>query len=159
MHDGGAAVLHRMAAGGISFIRALRRVGCYQADLRRLNVQLFSRHLDECRFDSLTEFGLAGEYGNVAGGIDADPGIQHRIVVEAARQLLLLCSFLSHWPGCGQQRKRDQQRTPGKEKIASRQRNTGFSRNVHRFTSAVARFTPLALNACAARRTARKIRM
>ena len=74
--DRGAAVLHRMAAGGVAFIRGQAGIG--RDDLQRCkgNVEFFGRDLLERGLEALAEFGLAGEHGDAAVGIDPDPGIE-----------------------------------------------------------------------------------
>jgi hypothetical protein len=69
------------------FVGRARGVGGDELDARGLDHQLFGRHLDERGLDALYELGLAGENGDAAIGADADPGIEHRLVVQAAREL------------------------------------------------------------------------
>ena len=82
----GAAVLHGMAAGGVLFVGGQVRIGCDDFERFKSNVQLLSRDLLEGRLESLAEFGLAGEHRDAAVGIDANPGIQKRRLLQAARE-------------------------------------------------------------------------
>ena len=49
-------------------------------------VELFRRDLRQRRDDALAELDLAGEDRRVAVGVDADPGVEHAVVIEAAGQ-------------------------------------------------------------------------
>ncbi len=53
-------------------------------DARERQVELFGRDLRERGQDALAELDLAGEDGGGAVGIDAEPGVEHAIVLQAA---------------------------------------------------------------------------
>ncbi len=74
--DRGAAVLHGMAAGGIAFIGGAAGIGGDDRQRLEGNVELFGGDLLEGGLETLAEFGLAGERGNAAVGVDANPGIE-----------------------------------------------------------------------------------
>jgi hypothetical protein len=76
MQDRGAAVLHRMAAGGVALVR--REFGIGGNDLQRLegHAQLFGGDLLERGLEALAELRLAGESRDAAVGIEADPGVE-----------------------------------------------------------------------------------
>ena len=88
MLDRSAAVLHRMAAGGVAFIGGAPCVGGDHLDGFKGNVELFGRDLLERRLEALAKFDLAGEGRDAAVGIDPDPGIEIGRRREAARRLL-----------------------------------------------------------------------
>ena len=79
-------ILHGVAAGGVTLIG----VGAVSAvtSLMRLesDVELFRGDLLERRLDALAELGFAGEDGDRAVGVDADPGIQIGRLLKAARK-------------------------------------------------------------------------
>src|SRR5687767_7402975 len=81
--DRSAAVLHRLAASGESFIRSTARICGNQVDVRRYDIECFSRDLDQRGADALPELGLAGEGGDRATRIDAGPAVEETILVEA----------------------------------------------------------------------------
>ena len=78
VHDRGAGILHGMAAGGVALIRGQRRVCGDELDVIELDVELFRGNLHERRLDALAELGFAGEYGDRAVRVDADPGVEVR---------------------------------------------------------------------------------
>ena len=82
-----AAVLDRLAAGGLAFVRA---TGAVSAEIdrhaRQRQIEFLGRDLPERGQDALPELDLAGEDGGGAVGVDADPGVEHAVVVEAAGQ-------------------------------------------------------------------------
>ena len=84
MLDGGAAVLHRMAAGGIAFVRGELCIGRNERDPADIDGQFFGGDLYERGFYALPQFRLARKYGDVARAVDAYPGIEHRLILEAA---------------------------------------------------------------------------
>jgi hypothetical protein len=90
IEDGSAAVLHRLAAGGVAFVRRRRRVRGDQPHPRRVDDKFLRCHLDQRRLDALPEFHLAGEYGDAAVRVDPDPRVEHRLVLETARKHRLL---------------------------------------------------------------------
>jgi len=154
IHDRGAAVLHRMAAGGVAFVRGQRRIGRDEADHARRDDQFLGRQLDEGGLQSLAQFGLAGEDGDVAAAADPDPGIEHRIFGKIARQSGpsrrrrsgVLCR---DWPA---ERKADDKGTAASEQGAPRQ-----ARGIHRLASSFGPGCAFA-QASASRRIARMMR-
>ena len=50
-------------------------------DARERQVELLGRDLRERGEDALPEFDLAGEHGRGAVGVDAQPGVEHAVVV------------------------------------------------------------------------------
>ena len=63
LQDRGAAVLHRMAAGGVAFVRRCSSVSAVTSfSDAKGNVELFGGDLLERGLDALSEFGLAGEH-------------------------------------------------------------------------------------------------
>ena len=86
MHDRGAAVLHRVTAGGVTLVWGQRGVRRDQMHGVRRHVQLFRRDLDQRGLDALSQFRLAGKDGDRAVGVDPDPGIEHGGFIEAARE-------------------------------------------------------------------------
>jgi hypothetical protein len=87
VHDRGAAVLHRMAAGRIALVGGAARIGRHDRHAGGVDAELFGRDLDQRRLDPLPELGLAGEHRDLAVRVDADPGVEHGSLVEAAGQL------------------------------------------------------------------------
>ncbi len=84
--DRGAAVLHRVAAGGVAFIGGAACIGRDHLQRCEGNVELFGGDLLKRRLETLTEFDLAGEDRDAAVGVDANPGIEERRRCEAARR-------------------------------------------------------------------------
>src|SRR5437773_11994344 len=82
--DGCAAVLHRLAASGKSFIRRSASVSRHQCDVGRLDVQFFRRYLDERGLDSLPKLGLPGEDHDLSFRVDANPTVEETFVIQAA---------------------------------------------------------------------------
>ena len=56
-------------------------------DAPERQIELLGRDLGERRHDALAELDLAGEHGRGAVRIDADPGVEHAVGLQAARQL------------------------------------------------------------------------
>src|SRR6185295_8097832 len=81
-----AAVLDREAACGHSFVWRERGVSVHHANALQVDVELVGRDLRERGSDALAKLDLAGEDGDSAVGIDAQPRIQHAVVGEAARE-------------------------------------------------------------------------
>ena len=74
--DRGAAILHRVAAGGIAFIGGQLGVGGDDLQRRKGNVEFFGGDLLERGLETLAKLGLAGEHRDRAVGIDPYPGIE-----------------------------------------------------------------------------------
>ena len=55
----------------------------------RIDLQLLGRYLRKRGQDSLAQLAFAGEHGDRAGRVDADPTVQHAVGAEAARKSLL----------------------------------------------------------------------
>ena len=86
IHDRGAAVLHRIAARGVALVGRARCVGGNEPDARRADDELFRGELNERGLDALPELDLAGKDGDGSVRIDANPGVEHRRVLEASRK-------------------------------------------------------------------------
>ena len=84
--DRGAAVLHGLAAGRVALIGGAVRIGRDDLERRKGNVEFFGGDLLKRGLETLPQLGLAGEHRDAAIGIDADPGIQERRVLQAARK-------------------------------------------------------------------------
>ena len=84
IHDRGAAVLHRIAARGIALVGRARCVSGDEPDACRADDELFRGELNERGLDALAELDLAGKDGDDSVRIDADPGVEHRSVLEAS---------------------------------------------------------------------------
>src|SRR6185295_13877460 len=56
-------------------------------DARRIHRELLGGDLHERGLDALAELGLAGEHGHEPLCVDADPAVEERLGLEAARQL------------------------------------------------------------------------
>ena len=83
----GAAVLHRVAAGGEALVGRAGGVRGDEADAGGGDVELLGDDLDERGFEALAELGLAGEGGDGAVRADVDPGDEERGGLEAAGEL------------------------------------------------------------------------
>src|ERR1035437_10926313 len=163
VHDGGPAVLHRVACCGVACVRSALRVGRDEIDPIEINREFLGRDLNQRGFYALPQFRLAGEHGAASIGVDANPGVEHRLICEASRKR----SF--RWLGIRssvialsakllrQKRETYDQRTPAREKMASGEECSGDGIN-HRLA-------PFALpldvfcRALAGRTTARRLRM
>ena len=86
MHDRGAGILHGVAAGGVAFVGGARGVRRHDRQPGKIGIQLLGGDLQQRRLDALPELGLAGEHGDGAIGIDANPGIEKRRLLETARK-------------------------------------------------------------------------
>ena len=148
----GAAVLHRVAAGRITFVRGARGVGGDQADAARVHLQFLGRHLQQGGLDALPQFGLAGEDGDGVVCLDADPGVEPGFLFQAAGQpaFLALGAALALRPG-RRQRERQGQGAGGSQQAAPARVWQG---RVHERPPA-----GCLLKVFAARRTARRMRM
>ncbi len=73
-----------MAAGGVLFVGGQAGVGGNDSQRFESNIQLLSRDLLESSLESLAKFGLAGEHRDAAVGINTNPGIQERRLLQAA---------------------------------------------------------------------------
>ncbi len=82
-----AAVLDRLAAGGLAFVRRAAGIGRDHGDLPERHIELFGRDLGKRGQDALPELDLAGKHRHLAVRTDSDPGIEHPVGVEAAREL------------------------------------------------------------------------
>src|SRR5690242_18498241 len=78
-----------MAARGVTLVRGEPGVSGYEVNRLWGDRQFLGSDLSECRFDALSEFALAGEHRNRAALVDADPGVELRIALQAAGQLLI----------------------------------------------------------------------
>src|SRR4029077_8512175 len=81
----GAAVLHGMAAGGVTLVGGKPRIGGDHFQGVKGNVQFFGGDLLKRGLKTLTEFGLAGEGRDAAVGVDANPGVEVWRGCETAR--------------------------------------------------------------------------
>ena len=81
-----AALLDRLAARGLPSFGVRAGVAGDHVDARERHVELFGRDLRERGEDALPELDLAGEHRDRAVGVDAEPGIEHAVAVEAAGQ-------------------------------------------------------------------------
>ena len=79
-----AAVLDRLAAGGHAFVRRPLGVARNHLHPAERQVEFLRRDLRQCSHDALAEFDLAGTDSGVAVGADANPGVEHAVVAEAA---------------------------------------------------------------------------
>ena len=121
--DGRAAVLHRLTARRVAFVRREAGVGRDELDPGWLDHEFLSRNLNECGLDALAELDLAGEHRDAAVCVDAYPRVEHRCIVQTARQRRRFCGRVA---GLGalrprqpwQDRKADHQRTGAGEKAA-----------------------------------------
>ena len=82
--NGGAAVLYRMAAGCVPLVGGALGVGGDDGNPHRIDRQFFRRHLDQRRLDALPKLGLAGEHRDTTVALDANPGVDVRLGLEAA---------------------------------------------------------------------------
>jgi hypothetical protein len=81
-----AAVLDRLAAGGDTLVRRLLGVAGDPVKAREWQLELLRRDLRERRRHALAELDLAGAHRGSAVGMDADPGVQHPVLRQTARQ-------------------------------------------------------------------------
>src|SRR5439155_20734038 len=89
--------LDRLAAGGLALVRGAAGVAGHHAHARERHVKLLRRDLGERRDDALSELDLAGEYGDCAVGVDAQPGVEHAVPAKAARQRWRLLATRKLW--------------------------------------------------------------
>ena len=82
----GSALLHRLAAGGHAFIRTTRGVRGNHFDALVIDIEFIGGDLGERGQDALPQLHLAGKNGHRAVGINAQPAIEHAIVLQAAGQ-------------------------------------------------------------------------
>ncbi len=82
----GTTRLERHAAGGEAFIGGARGVAGDHPDPIEREIELLGRDLGERGEDPLPELDLAGEDRRAAVGIDADPGAEPAIALQAAGQ-------------------------------------------------------------------------
>ena len=148
--DGGAALGHRVAAGGEAFVGGPAGVGGDQLDLLRRDAELLGRHHGEGGAEALAELRLAGEDGDLALRADADPGIEHRGVGERAGELLGLGRLL-RGSEAAEREADDEPARAGGEKAAPGQKG------VH--SSASASASAAWLISSRARRMARRMRI
>ena len=88
----GPGVLDRLTAGRHSLVRGAAGVAGNHIDPRERQIELFGGDLRERGDDALPQLHLAGEDGRAAVCVDADPGIQLAIAIEATGEpLLFLC--------------------------------------------------------------------
>ena len=80
------AVLDRLAAGGQALVGRLAGVAGDHREPRERQVELLRRDLRERGQDALAEFDLAGEHRRGAVGVDAEPGIEPAVALQAAGQ-------------------------------------------------------------------------
>ena len=81
-----AAVLDRLAAGGLPFVGRIGGIRRIDLHARQRQVEFLGRDLPERGQDALPQLDLAGVDGGVAVAADADPGVEQAVVVEAAGQ-------------------------------------------------------------------------
>src|SRR6266571_8164665 len=115
----GAALLDRLAAGGLALVGSERGIGVHDLDALQIDVELVGGDLGERGADALPQLDLAGENGDRAVRVDAQPRVEHAVVVEAPGErggLRLAERQL------GGKRKRNDQRAAGLEEIAARER-------------------------------------
>src|SRR5207249_5056010 len=85
----GAALLHRKAPGGLTLVRSSCGVAVDHLDALEVHVQLVGGDLRQGGADTLAQLDLAGEDRHGAVGLDAQPGVEHAVRLEAARQSVL----------------------------------------------------------------------
>ena len=83
---GHRAVLHGRRIGRDSLIGRELGVGGDDLDGGWRHAKLIGRDLAQRGLEALAKLGLAGEHRDVAVGIDPDPGVEHRLLGEIARQ-------------------------------------------------------------------------
>ena len=81
-----AALLGRGAAGGEAFVEPVRGVGGLDAHALERDVELFRTDPREHRAQPLSVLRLAAEDGDRLRRIDAHPGIEQRMLLEARRE-------------------------------------------------------------------------
>ena len=79
-----AAIFDRLAAGGDTLVRRLLGVAGDQVEARQRQLELLRRDLGERGRHALAELDLAGAHRRRAVGMDADPGVEHPVLGEAA---------------------------------------------------------------------------
>src|SRR5205807_5093347 len=82
----GAALLHRQAARGLPFVWRERRVAVDDGDAFQIELELVGCDLRQRGADALAQLDLAAEDRHAAIRVDAQPGVQHAVAVEAAGQ-------------------------------------------------------------------------
>ncbi len=80
----GAAVLDRLAAGGLAFVRRLAGIAGDHLDACEREVEFLGRDLRQRGQDALPELDLAGEDRGAAVRADADPAIKPAVGLQAA---------------------------------------------------------------------------
>src|SRR6266404_575351 len=85
-----AAILDRLAAERDTLVRGPAGVAGDHVDAPERQIELLGRDLGERRQDTLPELDLAGGHGRAAVRVDADPGIEHAVGLQAARKCRLL---------------------------------------------------------------------
>ena len=134
-----AAVLDRLAAGGLTLVRRLAGVAGDHPDASERQIDLLGGDLREGGENALPQFDFSREDGRGAVGVDANPAVELAIVLQAPGQPFLTEGKI------GIERERHHERTKPAGETASRE-----SGSVHR------QVLPLAW---AARSTARMIRL
>ncbi len=81
----GPAVLNRMTARRVAFVRCAARVGGDELNVQGQHFQLFRRDLNQRRLDALTELRFAGEHRDRAVRVDANPRVEVRRGLQASR--------------------------------------------------------------------------
>ena len=79
-----AAVLDRLAAGGLALVRRLAGIAGNHRDAGERQIELLGRDLRERGENALPQLDLAGEDGGGAVGVDADPAVELAIVLQTA---------------------------------------------------------------------------
>ena len=82
----GAGILDRLRAGGHALVRRAAGIAGNHGHARQRQVEFLRGDLRQRRQDPLPQLDLAGEHGRGAVGIDADPGVERPVVVQAAGQ-------------------------------------------------------------------------
>src|SRR5579883_3177041 len=148
-----------MAAGCIALIGRQGRIGSHDFQRRKGYIELLGRDLLECRLEALAQLGLAGERRDRAVRIDSYPGIQIGRALEARRQGWRREAWrcrggLLLGEGAAQRKADDQRATTGEYASAIED-----DRGVHRALPWLAGDSSAVSIRCAARRTARRIRI
>src|SRR5204863_9316083 len=93
MTDCSSAVLHRVAAGGVTFIGGARRICRDERDTRRIDDEFFRSDLYQCSLYALAQLSLAGQYSHIPFFVNADPRVEEGFGLEAAGQRRLAGRF------------------------------------------------------------------
>src|SRR5262249_42387793 len=84
--QGRAAVLDRLAAGGLALVRRAPGVAGNHRNTGKRQIELLGRDLLQRRENALPQLDLAGEDRGGAVGVDPDPAVEPPVVLQAARE-------------------------------------------------------------------------